>query len=322
MSFPPRYTPRRPFPPLRFIPGRHPHPEKKGGYSYGHKNGLSEPLSLDSMGAHPDYLYALDLFNHHYFWEAHVWLEALWNELGRRGDAPDFLKALIKICAAKVKEEMKAPKEFHAHLARALELLKNIPPFYFGLDVTLVKNTLATKTFNSPLRLPEETLSLGGGCFWGVQHALSLLPGVLKATSGYQGGDKTSPSYEEVCQGHTGHIEVVCVQFVPSLLSLERLLQAFLLMHDPTQHNRQGPDVGSQYQSAIFCQNKNQLLQIQKFLKQASPRYTLPLATKVGINTWFYPAEEYHQDYLNKHPGGYCHISIDDVFERIRQGTF
>ena len=317
-----RYAPHRSFPPWIFIPGgAHPHPEKEGGYSCHKKTALSQPLCPDKLHVHPDYLYALDLFNHRYGWEAHVWLELLWNELGRRGNTADFLKALIKICAAQVKEEMNSPQEARAHLARALELLQNIPKIDPGLDITPIKNILATGNSPFPLRLREQSLSLGGGCFWGVQHALSLLPGVLKTVCGYQGGHPSTPSYKQVCKGDTGHAEVVHILFVPSILPLERLLQAFMIIHDPTQKDRQGADVGSQYRSSIFCQNPEQLLEVQQFLERTSPLHIRPLATETTVNSQFYPAEEYHQDYLNKTPGGYCHIPTD-IFDRIRRGQF
>ena len=318
-----RYAPHRPFPPYIFVPGGpHPHPEKEGGYLHGQeKNPPGEVLDRDKLAAHPHYLYALDLFNHGYHWEAHVWLEALWHQLGRKGEMADFFKALIKICAAKVKETMKSPKPAEGHLVRALELLQNAPPVRLGLDISSLKAQLEARQFPSCLLLQVETISLGAGCFWGVEYALSLLPGVLQTTSGYAGGERAAPSYERVCRGDTGHAEVVQVRFVPSLLPLARLLQAFWLIHDPTEKNRQGPDVGSQYRSAIFCQNQQQYQQAKESLQQESPRHPHPLATEIAIETRFYPAEEYHQRYLAKTPGGYCHISLE-VFERLRHGQF
>ena len=311
-----RYAPGRPFPPYIFTPGgKHPHPEKNGGYHGDQKPGLTAPLDSTNQATHPDYLYSLDLFNHHYYWEAHVWLEALWNELGRKGDAADFLKALIKLCAARIKEEG------NNHLSRARELLGKLPPNFLGLDVVSLLNTLEEGVCPRLLRIEEESLSLGGGCFWGVQHALSFLPGVLQTTCGYQGGHLATPSYEQVCRGDSGHAEVVLTRFIPSVLPPERLLEAFLIIHDPTEKDRQGPDVGSQYRSAVFCQNERQLARVIRFLEEAAPRFPRPLATQSGVNTEFYPAEEYHQDYLAKTPGGYCHIP-SGVFRRIQQGNF
>ena len=316
----PRYAPHRPFPPWRFLPGGpHPHPEKEGGYAHGGKPGLSAPFSREEMQTHPDYLYSLDLYNHRYCWEGHVWLEALWNQLGRRGETADFLKALIKICAAGVKEEMGAPEVARGHLARALELARDVPEFYLGLDAASIKRTLAEGTLPTTLLLREEVISLAGGCFWGVQRAMALLPGVLETTCGYQGGGPQAPSYRQVCGGDTGHAEVVRVRFAPSLLPRERLLKAFFLIHDPTQVDRQGPDVGSQYRSAIFCQNREQWEEVRRFLEQISSRHPRPLATETAVDALFYPAEECHQNYLDRTPGGYCHISTD-ILERIRQG--
>ena len=323
MNTPPRYVPLRSFPPYRFLPvrGGHPHPEKEGGYSFNGKHALSAPLKRDTLAVHPDYLHSLDLFNHRYHWEAHVRLEALWNGLGRKGDAADFLKALIKICAAWVKKETGNPQAAGNHLARALELSQNLPALFLGMDIPSLRNALAGGTCPDALRIQEESLSLGGGCFWGVEGALSLLTGVLQTTCGYQGGHTDTPSYERVCQGDTGHAEVVLVRFAPPVLPLERLLKAFLFIHDPTQHNRQGADVGSQYRSAVFCQSQGQLSRVRKFLEGAAGGYPRPLETQTTVDTRFAPAEEGHQMYLSKNPGGYCHIS-PGVFRRIREGQF
>ena len=111
------------------------------------------------------------------------------------------------------------------------------------------------------------------------------------------------------------------VRFIPSILPLSGLLRAFWLIHDPTEKNRQGPDIGSQYRSAIFCENQQQRDQALESLREESPRHSRPLATEIAINTRFYPAEDHHQNYLNKTPGGYCHID-PEVFQRIRQGRF
>ena len=314
-----RYVPNRPFPPYVFTPGGpHPHPEKPGGYLHGKdKETIDAPLT-----AHPHYLYALDLFNHGYPWEGHVWLEALWHQVGRKGEMADFFKALIKLCAAKVKEAMNSPKPAAGHLARALELLQPAPPVCLGLDTLALKSQLERGESPSRLLLQEETISLGAGCFWGVEHAFSLLPGVLQTTCGYEGGEEGAPpSYEQVCRGNTGHAEVVQVRFVPSIIPLPRLLAAFWLIHDPTEKNRQGPDIGSQYRSAIFCQSQEQSQQARESLQRESGNHQRPLATEIAVGTHFYPAEEYHQQYLAKTPGGYCHISLD-IFERIKNGLF
>ena len=315
----PRYAPERPFPPYVFTPGGpHPHPEKPGGYLHGKSK---DTVTSASLAAHPHYLYALDLFNHHYPWEGHVWLEALWHQVGRKGQMADFFKALIKLCAANVKEAMNAPKPAAGHRSRALELLQESPPVCLGLDTVALKSLLERGQSPSRLLLQEESISLGAGCFWGVEHALALLPGVLQTTCGYMGGEGENPSYEQVCRGNTGHAEVVQVRFVPSIIPLEQLLAAFWLIHDPTEKNRQGPDVGSQYRSAIFCQNQQQLERSQESLKQESSRHQRPVVTEISVETRFYPAEEYHQQYLANTPGGYCHIS-PELFDRIRKGLF
>lgn len=164
-----------------------------------------------------------------------------------------------------------------------------------------------------------EKSSFAAGCFWGVEHAFKQVDGVTNTACGYQGGSGQA-SYKEVCTGQTGHAEVVEVTFDPSVVSYERLLDAFFVMHDPTQLNRQGPDVGSQYRSALFPTTEEQreaaLARIE--LKKSQG---LALVTTVEGPCPFIAAEGDHQDYLEHNPGGYCHIGFD-VFTRLKQGDF
>lgn len=159
-----------------------------------------------------------------------------------------------------------------------------------------------------------EKALLAGGCFWGVEELLRKLPGVLKTTVGYTGGQTENPTYPEVKKGTTGHAEAIEIEFDADILSYERLLEAFFRMHDPTTPNRQGNDVGTQYRSAIFYYDDAQRSTAEKSIQaaQATGRWSRPIATEVTRATKFYSAEDYHQDYLIKNPNGYnCHYWRD-----------
>ncbi len=158
--------------------------------------------------------------------------------------------------------------------------------------------------------LKTETAYFAGGCFWGVEDRFQQVPGVIDAVSGYQGGNTQDPSYREVCSGSTGHAESVRVKYDPSAVTYRDLLERFFQFHDPTQLNRQGPDVGTQYRSAIFAADADQLKQAKAFVEEAkkSDRYSgRRVVTEVKMADPFFEAEEYHQDYHAKH-GGSCAI--------------
>ncbi len=152
-----------------------------------------------------------------------------------------------------------------------------------------------------------ELATFGAGCFWGVEARFRELKGVLDATSGYMGG-QPQPSYEMVCTGTSGHAEVVQIRFDAELVSYETLLALFFDMHNPTTLNRQGPDIGSQYRSVVFFHSNDQ----EKAARQAivdinqSDRWSQPVVTEVQAAIQFWPAEEYHQRYLEKHGLGSC----------------
>lgn len=149
-----------------------------------------------------------------------------------------------------------------------------------------------------------------GGCFWGVEHLFSLHKGVLSAVSGYMGGELLNPSYEAVCTGGTGHAEVVRVEFDPSTVSFEDLARFFFEIHDPEQLDRQGPDVGSQYRSAIFYVDQGQKKTAEKLMLELRQNGYRPV-TEVAPACRFYPAEEYHQRFFAKHPQqGGCHFHV------------
>ncbi len=145
--------------------------------------------------------------------------------------------------------------------------------------------------------------TFAAGCFWGVESAFRQIAGVRSATVGYTGGTLENPSYQDVCSGRTGHAEAVEVDFDPALTSYDDLLDAFWGMHDPTTPNRQGPDVGSQYRSAIFVHDAEQAdaAHASKDRWQATGRVAGPIVTEIVPASTFYPAEEYHQQYFAKH---------------------
>ena len=155
-----------------------------------------------------------------------------------------------------------------------------------------------------------EKAVFGAGCFWGVEARFNELTGVLDTAVGYAGGDLEHPTYKEVCADRTGHAEVVQVTFDNSRISFETLLDTFFAMHDPTQVNRQGPDVGSQYRSIIFTNSTQQFVEARAKVAElnASGTYRLQIATQIVPDTIFWKAEEYHQRYLEKRGMVSCHI--------------
>jgi peptide-methionine (S)-S-oxide reductase len=151
---------------------------------------------------------------------------------------------------------------------------------------------------------------LGAGCFWGVEATFRQVPGVVNVSVGYSGGTLANPSYEDVCYRNTGHAEVVLVEFDPARLTYEQLLDVFWGAHDPTQKNRQGPDIGTQYRSAIFVFDEEQAeaARAAKDRLDASGRFVRPIATEITPASSFWQAEEYHQRYLEKRGLAGCHL--------------
>ena len=155
-----------------------------------------------------------------------------------------------------------------------------------------------------------EKASFAAGCFWGVEAAFRELKGVISTSVGYMGGHTEGPTYGDVCSGSTGHAETVQVIYDPLKLSYEKLLETFWNKHDPTTKNRQGPDIGSQYRSIIFYHNEEQkkLAVKSKEKLEASGRYKGPIVTEIIPAPTFYPAEDYHQQYLEKRGRKFCGI--------------
>ena len=166
----------------------------------------------------------------------------------------------------------------------------------------------------------QETAVLGGGCFWCTEGVLQGLKGVQEVTPGYSGGHVENPSYEQVCQANTGHIEVVRVRFDPALISFETLLKVFFATHDPTTLNRQGADVGPQYASAIFCQTPEQKQVAQQVMAQVEQVLGAPVVTQLLEPATFWPAETYHHDYYARNPmQGYCQFVIAPKMAKLRK---
>jgi peptide-methionine (S)-S-oxide reductase len=166
-----------------------------------------------------------------------------------------------------------------------------------------------------PASAASETVVLAGGCFWGVQGVYQHVKGVTEAESGYAGGDLANPSYEQVSTGDTGHAESVRVTYDPRQVTLGQLLRVyFSVVQDPTELNRQGPDEGTQYRSAIFTQDATQQRVAEAYVAQLSKAavFPAPIVTTVTPNASFYPAEQYHQDFLNSHPTQ-AYIAANDI---------
>lgn len=159
-----------------------------------------------------------------------------------------------------------------------------------------------------------EKALFGAGCFWGVEAFFLQVPGVKDAISGYAGGSVDHPSYKQVCTDTTGHAEVVEVSFDPAEVPYASLVDLFLRMHNPTQRNRQGPDVGTQYRSVIFTHGPEQAAVARARLDaaKASGKWKAPIVTQIEPAPTFWKAEEHHQRYLQKH-GGHCHVSYAQV---------
>jgi peptide-methionine (S)-S-oxide reductase len=167
-----------------------------------------------------------------------------------------------------------------------------------------------------------QTATLAGGCFWCLEAVFDDLQGVLSVESGYAGGETEHPTYQDVCNGTTGHAEVVRIEFDPALLPFNDLLRVFFSIHDPTSLNRQGADVGTQYRSAIFCHDEAQKQAAEEIIAelQAAQLWPNPIVTEVSPLGNYYPAEDYHQEYFANNPNQpYCAAVVAPKVAKFRK---
>lgn len=169
--------------------------------------------------------------------------------------------------------------------------------------------------------MPHAIATLAGGCFWCIESVFNRLRGVESAVSGYMGGHTATPTYKDICNGDTGHAEVVQVTFDPAEIAYRELLEIFFTLHDPTQLNRQGNDVGTQYRSAIFCHTPEQKTEAEAVINEltAAQQFGSPIVTEVTAATTFYPAEDYHQGYFEQNPHQpYCQFVVAPKVAKAR----
>lgn len=167
-----------------------------------------------------------------------------------------------------------------------------------------------------------QTLVLGGGCFWCTEAVYDRVKGITDVESGYCNGHVIAPSYEQVCGGDTGHVEVVKLTYDPALISLREILEIFFVIHDPTTLNRQGNDVGTQYRSGIYYSTAEQKDEAEAFIRQLGQdgSFDRPIVTEVLPLANYWPAEDYHQDYFAQHPNqGYCAFVVGPKVEKFRK---
>lgn len=166
----------------------------------------------------------------------------------------------------------------------------------------------------------NDSIVFGGGCFWCTEAVFNLFEGVIATEPGYAGGTTKNPTYHEICEGTTGHAEVLKVDYDPKKISFEKLLDIFFNMHEPTLLNRQGGDVGTQYRSIVLYNTLTQKKQIEKFISEIQKKYSKPIVTEVKKLDIFYPAEEYHKRYYEKNPyQPYCGIVIGHKIDMIKK---
>jgi peptide-methionine (S)-S-oxide reductase len=185
-----------------------------------------------------------------------------------------------------------------------------------------IKNDSMSEPAVPPAGTKTETATFGTGCFWCTEAVFQELKGVIKVTSGYSGGQAINPTYEEVCSGSTGHAECLQIVYDPSVISFDELLEVFWESHDPTQLNRQGNDVGTQYRSAIFYHNEEQKEKAEHYKAELDKAgaYPKPIVTEITLFTKFYPAEDYHKDYFKLHGSQpYCYLVIKPKVEKFEK---
>lgn len=192
------------------------------------------------------------------------------------------------------------------------------------LGCNLAGGNKGKKNMDNVKNLPAgtDTATFGAGCFWCVEAVFQELEGVEKVVSGYSGGETENPTYEEVCNGTTGHAEVCRIYFDPAKISYDELLEAFWKSHDPTTLNRQGGDAGTQYRSVVFYHNEEQKQKAESYKKKLDEEkiWSDPIVTQIVPEASFYAAEDYHQDYFSNNPNKpYCSFVINPKLEKFRK---
>jgi len=177
------------------------------------------------------------------------------------------------------------------------------------------------RDITSSQTMNTEIATFGAGCFWCVEAVFQELKGVIKVESGYMGGTNPNPTYKEVCTGTTGHAEVTRITFDPAVITYDELLEVLWTTHDPTTLNRQGPDAGTQYRSAIFYENDEQKMKAEKSKAEVAPTiWDQTIVTQIVPAETFYKAEDYHQEYYANNPNaGYCKVMISPKVEKVRK---
>ncbi|NMR24459.1 peptide-methionine (S)-S-oxide reductase MsrA [Pseudoalteromonas sp. NEC-BIFX-2020_015] len=166
----------------------------------------------------------------------------------------------------------------------------------------------------------NQTATFGGGCFWCIDAAFRRVQGVLNVSSGYTGGDTTDPSYKQICTGLSGHAEVVQIEFDSTVVSFETLLAMFFTLHDATQLNRQGNDIGTQYRSVVYYHDSEQQAQTNAYIAKLQSQIREDIVTEVSPAVTYYPAEQYHQDYYSENPEQrYCSLLIAPKLKKFEQ---
>jgi peptide-methionine (S)-S-oxide reductase len=189
--------------------------------------------------------------------------------------------------------------------------------FLLFLSLALTMTAAAQK---NPASFTSSFATFGGGCFWCTEAVFELLPGVKSVESGYAGGKTPNPTYQQVCSGETGHAEVIRIEYDPSVVSYERLVEVFFEAHDPTTLNRQGADEGTQYRSVIFYHDDAQKAAAEKGKAAAQAQFDDPIVTEISPLTNYYVAEKYHQDYFRNNPNqGYCSFVIRPKVNKLQK---
>ena len=205
--------------------------------------------------------------------------------------------------------------KFSSLLALLCAVLSSVAILAADASAPVAKNP----TMKNAIPEGAEVITLGAGCFWCTEAVFQEIPGVYSVVSGYMGGQTKNPTYRDVCTGTTGHAEVARIAFNPKETSLEKVLNVFWHLHDPTTLNRQGADAGTQYRSAIYYYSDAQKKVAEKSKVDASKEFSDPIVTEITASSTFYEAEDYHQDYykLNKNKNPYCRMVISPKLKKL-----